>query len=697
VSLWDDHDDVPFTAVRNAEGHRSVWPTSQPVPAGWTAIGAPAGYTACLAAIDRVPDALVRTTAPPLGVRAAGGDPDPARSVRTGPLRPAPVPSMPELIARADLPGAAVALRCGSVRLTRAELFDTARRWASALVARGCAAEVPVAVLLPRGADAITAILAVLHAGGGFVPLRPADPPDRLAAVLADCGHPLVITDDTGRARLAGYPGAVVTPAELRGSPPLARPAPVAADDLAFVFYTSGTTGRPKGVEGTHRQLVNYALWCRDAFPHRPGEWTVLHASLSFLGSLTTIFTPLLAGWPIQVAPEDATVDDLLALVRDLPVGLLKLTPTHLRMMHARGAAGRRLARQYMIGSEPLVLTEELAGWVAAEPDAVFVNHYGLTETHGCFCHPFRADQPVGGTVPIGAPITNVRAHVVDRHGADLPLGAVGELLVAGDSIGRGYRGRPGLTAQRWIPDRHGPPGSRALRTGDLARLRPDGAVELLGRVDRQVKVRGHRVEPGEVEHALRQRPDVLAALVLPVPLDGAPTLAAYLVPRPGHAPDPLAVHRDLAARLPAPAVPARIAVLAEFPVNANGKVDVSALPEAAPVAAAGAPPTDPVTVTAVGAPPADPVTVTATGARPADPVAEVVADAFAAALGVAEVGPRDGFFDLGGDSLSAVQVAVAVGGRLGGEVPVPTPDCATVRDYALVVTQALGQVGEDR
>jgi hypothetical protein len=225
------------------------------------------------------------------------------------------------------------------------------------------------------------------------------------------------------------------------------------------------------------------------------------------------------------------------------------------------------------------------------------------------------------------------------------------------------------------VPDRYGPPGSRALRTGDVARLRQDGAVELLGRVDRQVKVRGHRVEPGAVEHALRQRQDVLEALVLPVVRDGATGLVAYLIPRPGQHPTPGAVHRDLAQRLPAPSVPGRIAVLAEFPMNANGKVDVAALPDPAPV-----------------------------DADPGGPDGErwtrqdlVVAEAFATALGLPEVGLHDGFFDLGGDSLTAVAVAVAVGGRLGGEVPVPAADCATVRGYATMVAKTIAELEEPR
>ncbi len=604
-------------------------------------------------------------------------------SATPGPAAPRSELPVHLAIERAALPAAGLALRCGTDSISRGDLLSIVRAWSAVLADLGCGPEVPVAVAMPRGIDAIAAILAVLRAGGAYVPLSGADPDARLAAILADCGRPLVIAAPDQAARLAPLAGRVITPGELReraagtaGPVDTATPpATVTPDSLAFIIYTSGTTGQPKGVEGTHRQLANYARWCRLAFPHEPGERTVLHAPLAFLGSLTTIFTPLLAGWPIEIAPEGATIDDLLDLVGRVRVGLLKLTPTHLRMMQARGADGQCAARHFMIGSEPLVMTGELARWMAGHPAAEsHVNHYGLTEMHGCFCHWFGTDAEPGRAVPIGLPIDNVRVRIADEAGAPVPPGEAGELLVAGDSIGRGYRGRPALTAQRWIADAAGPPGARILRTGDLARIRPDGMTEIIGRADRQVKVRGHRVEPAAVEHALRDLPGIAEALVLPRRDDGVTTLAAYLIPAAGVALDTAAVRAALARRLPAPSVPGRMAVLAEFPVNANGKIDTAALPHAGPVSQA---------------PP---------GPAPADQWTRydlVVADAFADSLGVAGLGLHDDFFDLGGDSLAAVNVAVAVGRTLGGEVPVPAPDCGTVHAYAAMVAAALGDQTE--
>jgi amino acid adenylation domain-containing protein len=672
MTLWAGYEDIPFHVVRNGAGQYSVWPTSQKPPAGWDQVGGPATKARCLETIE-----ALWTAAAPTGPRADSVFDVPADgSALVGPVEPRPDVPIHRLVEQAaGLSAADPVMRCGAVTVTRGELFATSRAWAAVLAAEGCGREVPVALLIPRGTDALTAIFAVLHAGSAYVPLSCDDPDERRLTILEDCGSPLVLAADELAGRLAGYPGRVITLTELRerageASAGTAPDVDTAMDDLAFVIYTSGTTGVPKGVEGTHRQLTNYALWCRDTFPHAPGEWTVLHAPLAFLGSLTNIFTPLLSGWPIEIAPEGASIDDVLRLATEVPVGLLKLTPTHVRMLLARGAAARRIGRHFMIGSEPLVLTPELSDWMHRDPEAVFVNHYGLTETHGCFCHRVALDAPIGEGVPIGLPISNVRAHVVDEHGEDVAPGELGELLVAGDSIGRGYRDKPALTAERWVPDRHGAPGARILRTGDLARLRPDGAIEVVGRADRQLKIRGHRVEPAAVEGALRSRADIFEALVMPHGRDEVTTLAAYLIARDGAALDVPAIHRELAATLPAPSVPTRFAVLTEFPMTPNGKIDAAALPEPAPAGAASR--------------------AGGSGDGRWTRIELVVADAYATSLGVDEVGRHDDFFDLGGDSYAAVAVAVAVGERLGAEVPVPTTANGRVHEYARVIADAM-------
>ncbi|MCX4745051.1 amino acid adenylation domain-containing protein [Kitasatospora sp. NBC_01287] len=662
MALWDNLDETTFDVVRNARGQYSIWPAGRPHPPGWAAAGFSGTRPSCLAEIDRI----WAPGPPAAGVAARPGElPDGA--ALAGPSRELPDTSIMALIRARELPEGRLAVRYGAERLTRGELLDTSALWARALADAGCGREVPVAILLPRGPEALVAILAVLEAGGAYVALACDQPVERIRAVLDDCGAHIAVATEELAPELAGPGRTLLTVAELaeRGAASTTVPRPASGEDLAFVFYTSGTTGEPKGVEGTHAQLVNYALWCGRAFAHRREESTFLSGALYFLGSLTTIFTPLLEGWPITVAPDGATTDELLAVAASTEGGLLKLTPTHIRMMMARGVPETGLARQLMIGSEPLVFTEEISQWLAADPERVLVNHYGLTETHGCFCHWLGGDERIGGRVPIGTPIDNVEAYVVGRDGELLGVDEIGELLVGGPSLGRGYRNRPALTAERWLPHPWGAEGARLLRTGDLARVDADGVVTVLGRADRQVKVRGHRVEPAAVEEALRSLPNVKEALVLPRQEEGRTTLAAYLLHAPGAGIDLVATRTALERLFPPQWIPGRMAAATEFPVNANGKVDTRALPEALPIV----PPT-----------PAGP------GAGRWSRLDRLVADAFCDILRIDSIGLGDGFHDLGGDSLTAVQVAARIGRELGRDVPAPSADATTVRAYAELV-----------
>ncbi|MER5276885.1 amino acid adenylation domain-containing protein [Streptomyces sp. NPDC002809] len=662
--LWDNLNDAVFNVVVNSAGQRSLWPAGRHLPGGWRPTDFSGPREACLAHIDgtgtETPSSALPAPAGPPRIAPPDGT-----AVAYGARRSVPGTSVTALVRAQDIPADRLAATHGKDRITRGELLNTAAAWAHVLAEAGCHREVPVAVLLPRGLDALTAVLSVLDSGGAYLPLSCELPLERTEAILRDSGTRIVIATEELADRLAAPGRTTLTVRQLRATAPssVAAPTTAGADDLAFVFYTSGTTGEPKGVEGTHRQLVNYALWCGNAFDHRPAESTFLSASLFFLGSLTTIFTPLLKGWPLTVVPEGATTDALLELSTTVQGGLLKLTPTHVRMMTARGVPITGLARQLMVGSEALTFTGELREWMAGSPERVVVNHYGLTETHGCFCHWLGGSETVGSRVPVGRPIDNVDAYVVDSDGEPVGIGEVGELLVAGPSLGRGYRNRPGLTAQRWIPDPWASDGSRLLRTGDLARMDADGVTTVLGRADRQVKIRGHRVEPSAVEQVLRGVPGVEEALVLPRTRDGRMTLEAFLLHGPQAAPEPHAAKSAVEALYPPQWVPTHWAVLSAFPVNANGKVDTQALPEPLPLGAGSPHPSG--------------------GPNRWSRTHRIVAGAYSDVLDIDEIGLHDSFYALGGDSLAAVNVAARIGRELGHEVPVPSSDAATVQAYA--------------
>ncbi|MFC7038392.1 AMP-binding protein [Nonomuraea rubra] len=481
MALWDGYDEVTFQVVINARGRQSVWPVTSPLPPGWSAKGFAGSRRACLEEID------ARWQEPPLDggwQSGAGGGRATGASALRGPLRAVPDTSITALIRAQDLPRDRLAARCGTERVTRGELLDAAAAWARVLVEAGCGPEVPVAVLLPRGVEALIAIVAVLEAGGAYVPLSCDDPPQRLQAILADWVAAATVTTVELAEQVRGHGGTVLTLSALkeRAASATAAPRRSSAASLACVFYPSS---EPAGVECTHRQLVNHALWCRAAFAHHPGEVTFLSAPLFLPGSLTMIFAPLLAGWPVVIAPDGATAGALLELSRTAPGGLLELTPAHVGVMTARGVPDSGLARQLIVGGEPLTFGPELRAWMRADPDRVVVSHYGPAEAHGCFCHWLTGGEEPGSRVPAGRPIDNVEAYLVDRDCALVGVGEVGELLVGGPSIGRGYRDRPMLTAERWIPHPWGD-GATLLRTGDLARLEPDGVVTVLGRADRQ-------------------------------------------------------------------------------------------------------------------------------------------------------------------------------------------------------------------
>ncbi|MFG3052749.1 amino acid adenylation domain-containing protein [Kitasatospora sp. NPDC048239] len=520
----------------------------------------------------------------------------------------------------------AVAVLAGDTRLSYAELNTRANRLARRLTGLGAGPERLVALALPRSAEAVVALLAVLKAGAAYLPIDPALPAERIRLMLDDARPALLLTDRTTAPALpdTGVPRvdlaeAAAAAAALDGTDRTAPPRP---GHPAYTLYTSGSTGRPKGVVVEHRALLNLLLAMAERVPLGPADRLLAVTTWSFDIAGLEIHLPLLAGAGLVVAPDGAALDQpaMAAAVARHRVTVMQATPALWQelLLHAPEALrGLRV----LVGGEALPDTLA-AGLLAAAREVT--NLYGPTETT---IWSTAATLAAGRPVTLGRPIRNTRVYVLDGGLRPVVPGVVGELYLAGAGLARGYGGRPGLTASRFVACPFGS-GGRMYRTGDLVRFTAGGELVFLGRADEQVKVRGFRVEPGEVEAALLAHPSVSRAVVVArSDGPGAAALAAYVV----GADDGLREY--LAARLPASHVPAAVVVLDALPLTPSGKVDRRALP--APDFAASA-----------------------ESRAPRTAVEETLCALFAEVLGLARVGIDDGFFDLGGHSLLAVRLA---------------------------------------
>ncbi|MFI6763764.1 amino acid adenylation domain-containing protein [Micromonospora sp. NPDC050417] len=535
----------------------------------------------------------------------------------------------------------------GNDTLTYRQLHTRANRLAHELIRRGVGPGDLVVVALPRGTAQVVALLAVLKAGGAYLPLDGSYPPDRVEFVLQDAKPAALLAD---RRSLTGLPNAGPRPLVLddpatadavrrqRADDPTDtdRRRTLRADDPVYVLYTSGSTGRPKGVVVEHRALVNHLLWTQDRFAFGAADRVLVKTPATFDVSVWEYFSPLLAGATAVLARPDGHRDPryLAELVRTERVTATGFVPSMLRefLDEPTAASCDSLRLTLCIGE---ILPVDLAARYAAVLGPGLHNLYGPVEAtvavtdHDCA----ESFDPAYG-VPIGRPVWSTRCYVLDPDGRPVPVGVQGELYLAGAQVARGYLHRPALTAERFLPDPFGPPGSRMYRTGDRVRHLADGTLAFVGRGDSQLKVRGHRIEPGEIEACLTAHPGVSQAAVVAHTAGTEPRLAGYVVPAPaGPAPGPEALRTHLAARLPAPMVPATIQILAELPSTSNGKLDRAALPVPAPAA-------------------------TATGRAPRTDREVVLCGLFAEALDLPLVGVDDDFFDLGGHSLRAARLA---------------------------------------
>jgi len=528
----------------------------------------------------------------------------------------------------------ATAARFESQSLTYRELEERANRLANHLRHLGVVPGQRVGLLQQRSLELLVGLLGILKTGAAYVPLDPMYPTQRLAHILEDSGVTVLLTEPELATSVPSWSGETVRPADAAGAEPTAPDVSVAATDLAYVLYTSGSTGLPKGVAIPHEAVVNFLA----SMQHEPGmtEQDTLFAvtTVAFDISVLELFLPLSVGACVVIASHETAVDGtrLIPALAASGATVMQATPSTWRMLLSLGWSGAPKLKM-LCGGEALP-SELLAP--LRERGAELWNMYGPTETT-VWSTVARLDA--GSRITLGHPIANTQAHVLDEWLQPVPLGVVGTLYLGGLGVARGYLNRPELTAERFVPDPcSGRAGARLYCTGDLARRLSDGSLEFLGRGDGQVKLRGHRIELGEIEAWLARHPDVRETAVRLWEAAGGQELVAYVRPSPGTAPDARALQEHLRPHLPAYMQPTHFVVLETFPRTANNKLDRKALP-----------------------PPVEAQRSAAEYVAPSTPEEQRLADIWREVLGVERIGAHDDFFALGGHSMKAVQVLARV------------------------------------
>jgi len=538
----------------------------------------------------------------------------------------------------------AVAVDCEGATLSYAELEmrsgEVARQLRRTLSPGEC-----VAVCIERSPEMIAGLLGILKAGAAYVPMDPTHPQDRLAFIMADAGARKLLTGRISRPRLEECAAEVIRLDREVSAPPHDVPAvmPVSPDSLAYVIYTSGSTGQPKGVEVTHRSVVNLL----NSFAETPGiaaaDTLLALTTLSFDISVAEIFLPLSVGARIILAGDEAAADVSLLkqLIEESQPTIIQATPSRWRLLLEAGWRAEPDLKIFCAGE---ALPRELGRQLTAMSRSVW-NLYGPTETT-VFSGIARVEE---GPVHVGRPIANTRTYILDANSNPAPVGVPGELYIGGLGVSRGYRNRPQFTAEKFLPDPFGPDQEgRLFRTGDAARYLRGGEIEYLGRLDNQVKIRGFRIELGEVECVLRQHPSVAAAVaVLREDHDGEKQLAAYFVPAKTQSPPhPAELAEFLGRKLPDYMTPSAFVALDVLPLTLSGKIDRKALP-------------DP-----------DPEQGRAGFVAPRDEVEKTVAEVWSAVLKVRGIGIHDDFFHLGGHSMLATRAVSRLRDLAGIEIP---------------------------
>jgi arthrofactin-type cyclic lipopeptide synthetase C len=565
----------------------------------------------------------------------------------------------------------AIAVVHEDATLSYSELNRRANRLAHHLRGLGVQPDARVAVCVERSLDMVVGLLAVLKAGGAYVPLDPSYPEERLARMLDDCAPTVVLTDGLAALRTSAAVVDLHTSAARWARQPDTDPDPALAGltpaHLAYVIYTSGSTGTPKGVMVEHRSLANHIAWQVGSFGFSETDAVLQRTSISFDASVWELWTPLAIGARLVLLPPALERDaaGIARTIADRQVTIAQFVPSLLRLVLQEHEGSEPLCSFLFSGGEPL--DAELAARARECARHAFVNLYGPTEATVDSITWRCAEDSVPQVVPIGRPIDNARVYILDRRGLPVPIGAVGEIHIGGAGVARGYWNRPELTTERFLPDPFSAaPGARMYRSGDLGRYLPDGNIEFKGRNDQQVKIRGHRIEPGEIEAALLSHPDVTQAVVLArEDQPGDKRLVAYYVAQ--DAIDAEALRAHLQQWLPDYMLPAACVAMPALPHTLNGKIDRKALqaPESCALAVRGY-------------------------EAPRDDVEAVLAQVWCEVLQLERIGRDDHFFDLGGHSLLAIKVASRLRRRIGVEISVVSLfNHPVLKDFAEFVKQA--------
>jgi amino acid adenylation domain-containing protein len=553
-----------------------------------------------------------------------------------------------------------IAVASDGKTLSYRELNERANQVAHYLRKRGVGPEVLVGVCVNRTPEMVIALLGIWKAGGAYVPLDPAYPRERLSYMMQDSAAKfLLTTGELKRLIPSADDKAILLDADWKqiAKESSATPEPSAVpSNLAYVMYTSGSTGEPKGAMILHSGLANYLWWAIGAYEVEAGRSVPVHSSISFDLTVTSLYPALLAGGNVELLQEDVGAQNLItALKKAENRSLVKITPAHLELLSQQLSPqeAANVTKTFVIGGEAL-LAENLVLWRESAPATRLINEYGPTETVvGCCVYEVRPEDPRTGPVAIGRPIANTQLYILDGNLQPVPAGVKGDLYIGGAGVARGYLNRPDLTEKKFIPDPFsGKSGARLYKSGDLARYRKDGTLEYLGRVDDQVKVRGYRIELGEIEAALAAHPGVQSCTVLAVEeTPGNKQLVAYAIPQGNESPAVEDVKDFLKQSLPEYMVPAQFVFMDSFPLTQNGKIDRKALP----------------------APTHGTISAAHEFIAPRTETEEKVAAMWAELLKVERIGIHDDFFDLGGHSLMAIKALSRIREEFDVDLPLAT------------------------